>query len=178
MEVILPDAAPAHAHLSRMMLADAYEFHRPRLTAEPTTYGADVRRRILAGSEVSGVEYSEARKWAEQWSADIRATLREVDVLVSPTVPSPAPRLADFGSPLEATAKLTRLTYPWTLTAGPIISIPCGFVDGLPVGMQVVADEHREDLLLRVGVSYQQDTTWHRVWPQLVGTGILAPSID
>jgi aspartyl-tRNA(Asn)/glutamyl-tRNA(Gln) amidotransferase subunit A len=171
-EVSLPDAAPAHAHLSTMMLADAYEFHRARLTTEPSSYGADVRRRILAGSVVSGVDYSEARKWADQWAAEIRATLRGVDVLVSPTVPVPAPRLADFDNSLEATANLTRLTYAWTLTAGPIISIPCGFVDGLPVGMQVIADEHREDLLLRVAISYQQDTSWHRIWPEMVSTAV------
>jgi aspartyl-tRNA(Asn)/glutamyl-tRNA(Gln) amidotransferase subunit A len=93
-------------------------------------------------------------------------------------VPVPAPRLADFGNSLEATANLTGLTYAWTLTAGPIISIPCGFVCGLPVGMQVVADAHREDLLLRVAVSYQQDTTWHRVWPESVTFGVPASPID
>jgi aspartyl-tRNA(Asn)/glutamyl-tRNA(Gln) amidotransferase subunit A len=173
-EVGLPDAAPGHAHLSTMMLADAYEFHRARLTTEPGTYGADVRRRILAGSVVSGVDYSEARKWADHWSAEIRSTLREVDVLVSPTVPVPAPRLADFDNSLEATANLTRLTYAWTLMAGPIISIPCGFVYGLPVGMQVVGDEDREDLLLRVAISYQHDTSWHRVWPEIVTQSVAA----
>jgi aspartyl-tRNA(Asn)/glutamyl-tRNA(Gln) amidotransferase subunit A len=166
--VQLPDAGPAHTHLSRMMLADGYEYHRSRLETEAHTYGPDVRRRLLVGSDVDGFEYAESRKWALQWASEIRAVFGEYDVLVSPTVPIPAPRLTDFGSPLELTARLTRLTYAWTLTAGPIMSVPCGLVRGLPVGMQLVADRHREDLLFRTAIAYQQDTAWHRIWPQLL----------
>jgi aspartyl-tRNA(Asn)/glutamyl-tRNA(Gln) amidotransferase subunit A len=167
-QVQLPDARPAHGHLSRMMLSDAYEYHRPRLESEPDSYGPDVRRRILAGAGIDGVDYAESRKWAMQWGADIRAVFGKYDVLVSPTVPMPAPRLADFASPLEMTAQLTRLTYAWTLTAGPIITVPCGLIGGLPVGMQLVADLHREDLLFRTAIAYQEYTSWHRMWPQLV----------
>lgn len=167
-EVDLPDAEPAHAQLSRIMLADAYAFHAARLASEPESYGPDVRRRILAGADVRGSEYSAARSWAARWSADVRAAFADVDVLVSPTTPSPAPRLEDFGDTLEATAHLTRFSYAWTLAGVPAISVPCGFVDGLPVGLQVVADQYREDLLLRVAVNYQRTTEWHRSWPDLV----------
>jgi aspartyl-tRNA(Asn)/glutamyl-tRNA(Gln) amidotransferase subunit A len=151
-----------------MMLADAYEYHRPRLESQPDSYGPDVRRRILSGSDIDGVDYAESRKWAAQWASDIRAVFDTYDVLVSPTVQMPAPRLADFGDPLEATARLTRLTYAWTLTAGPIMTVPCGLVTGLPVGMQLIADLNREDLLFRTAIAYQECTSWHRMWPQLL----------
>lgn len=164
-DISLPDPAPAHAQLSRLMLADAYRFHRDRLAKEPDTYGRDVRTRILAGREVSGAEYSDARAWADSWSRAVRAAFTDVEVMMSPTTPQPAPRPTDFTDSLTATARLTRFTYPWTLAAVPVISIPCGFVDGLPVGMQVVADHHREDLLFRVAIDYQRATTWHREWP-------------
>jgi aspartyl-tRNA(Asn)/glutamyl-tRNA(Gln) amidotransferase subunit A len=171
-EVDLPDAEPAHAHLSHMMLADAYQFHHERLASEPATYGPDVRRRILAGKDVSGADYSAGRSWAAHWSSQVRATFRDVDVLISPTVPRPAPCLEDFADTLAATAHLTHYSYAWTLADVPIISVPCGFVDGLPVGMQVIADHFREDLLLRVAVNYQHATTWHQAWPDMIRTGI------
>jgi aspartyl-tRNA(Asn)/glutamyl-tRNA(Gln) amidotransferase subunit A len=177
-QVRLPDARPAHAHLSRMMLAEAYEYHRPRLQSEPDSYGPDVRRRILSGSEIDGVDYAESRKWAAQWASDVRAVFGTYDVLVSPTVPMPAPRLADFGSPLEATARLTGLTYGWTLAAGPIMTVPCGLVSGLPVGMQLIADLNREDLLFRTAIAYQEYTSWHRMWPQLVAATQPAQSMS
>jgi aspartyl-tRNA(Asn)/glutamyl-tRNA(Gln) amidotransferase subunit A len=161
-----------------MMLADAYQFHQERLASEPATYGPDVRRRILAGKDVSGADYSAARSWAARWSSQVRAAFRDVDVLISPTVPRPAPRLEDFADTLTATAQLTHYSYAWTLADVPIISVPCGFVDGLPVGMQVIADQYREDLLLRVAVNYQHATTWHQAWPDMIRTGIAESMIQ
>jgi aspartyl-tRNA(Asn)/glutamyl-tRNA(Gln) amidotransferase subunit A len=167
-DVTLPDPRPAHEQTSQMMLADAYQFHRSRLDSEPETYGPEVRRRILGGQHITGATYSAARSWGARWSRHVRAAFATVDVMVTPTVPRPAPRLEDFGNTLEGTAEMTRYTYAWTLAGVPAISIPCGFVDGLPVGMQVVADHNREDLLFRVAMDYQRATPWHRQWPDML----------
>ena len=169
-DVALPDPGPAHAQLSRMMLADAYEFHSARLASKPDTYGPEVRKRILRGHDVSGRAYSAARRWGADWARAVRAALAEVDVLISPTCPVPAPRLTEYADTIEATAAVTRFTYPWTLAGVPAMSVPCGFVGRVPVGMQLVAQPHREDLLFRVAMNYQRFTAWHQEWPELVRT--------
>jgi aspartyl-tRNA(Asn)/glutamyl-tRNA(Gln) amidotransferase subunit A len=52
-------------------------------------------------------------------------------------------------------------TIPVNIAGIPGISLPCGFADGLPIGLQLMADRFREDLLLRVGHAYEQATDWH-----------------
>jgi Asp-tRNA(Asn)/Glu-tRNA(Gln) amidotransferase A subunit family amidase len=72
---------------------------------------------------------------------------------------------------IATTAKLTRFTYPWSLAHMPAVSLPCGLADnGMPVGVQLGADQWQEGLLLRAGVAYQGATDWHRMRPPaLVG---------
>ncbi|MBV9172365.1 MAG: Asp-tRNA(Asn)/Glu-tRNA(Gln) amidotransferase subunit GatA, partial [Chloroflexi bacterium] len=54
-----------------------------------------------------------------------------------------------------------RATVPCNLTGAPAISIPCGFSDGLPVGLQLMAPPFEESLLLRVAAAYESATDWH-----------------
>jgi aspartyl-tRNA(Asn)/glutamyl-tRNA(Gln) amidotransferase subunit A len=59
-------------------------------------------------------------------------------------------------------------TYPFNLTGLPSLATPCGFdSQGLPIGMQIVANLWQEALALRVGHAYQQATTWHRARPPM-----------
>jgi aspartyl-tRNA(Asn)/glutamyl-tRNA(Gln) amidotransferase subunit A len=66
---------------------------------------------------------------------------------------------------LATTAILVRLTHPWSFAAVPAISIPCGFSEGLPVGLQLVARSSGDDLLLAVAAAYQSVTDHHRRRP-------------
>jgi aspartyl-tRNA(Asn)/glutamyl-tRNA(Gln) amidotransferase subunit A len=58
-----------------------------------------------------------------------------------------------------------RYTHPWNLTGLPALSVPCGFADGLPVGLQLVGKPFGEATILRVGQAYQQATRWHEQHP-------------
>ncbi len=58
-------------------------------------------------------------------------------------------------------------TLPVNIAGIPGLSLPCGFVNNLPVGLQLMADHFREDLLLRVGHAYEQATGWHLQQPVL-----------
>ena len=72
----------------------------------------------------------------------------DVDVLVMPTSPVVAPPVDDFARYLML---LSRNAIPFSFVGFPAISVPCGSVDGLPVGLQIVAPPDREDLLVAVG---------------------------
>ncbi len=75
---------------------------------------------------------------------------------------------------IATTATMTRFTYPWSLAHMPAVSLPCGFAEnGMPVGVQLGADQWQDALLLRAGVAYQRATDWHlRRPPVLVGASV------
>ena len=72
----------------------------------------------------------------------------------------PAPGI-ESSEGVETTRLLTRFTYPFSLAEVPVLSLPCGFCDGLPVGLQLVAPHWQEARLLRTAWAYQQETDWH-----------------
>ncbi|WP_432476640.1 amidase [Nocardioides sp. GXQ0305] len=96
----------------------------------------------------------------------------EWDVLLTPTTPIAAfaaGRDAPEVWPSELWTSWTPYTYPFNMTQQPALSVPCGFTsDRRPVGLQLVAARHRDDLLLRVGHAYQQLTGWHTETPTLL----------
>jgi aspartyl-tRNA(Asn)/glutamyl-tRNA(Gln) amidotransferase subunit A len=82
-------------------------------------------------------------------------------VLVTPTIPMPAPAIADLRANPDALRpaelKLLRNTRPFNVWGLPAISVPCGFTEsGLPIGMQIAGAHWREDLVLRVAHAYEQ----------------------
>jgi Asp-tRNA(Asn)/Glu-tRNA(Gln) amidotransferase A subunit family amidase len=130
-------------------------------------YQAETVRRIRSGEKVSAAEYIQQRRELEEARRSIRAVFAEVDVLVTPTMPIPAPMIAELKASPEALRpaelKLLRNTRPFNVWGLPAISVPCGFTeDGLPIGLQIAGPHWREDLVLRVAYAYEQATAWHK----------------
>jgi aspartyl-tRNA(Asn)/glutamyl-tRNA(Gln) amidotransferase subunit A len=93
-----------------------------------------------------------------------------VDVVVAPSVPLVAPpigRTLEPGGPLNLVPRLiaNRTTVPCNLTGMPAISVPCGFADGLPVGLQIMGPSFAESLVLRVAAAYEGATDWRAQRP-------------
>jgi aspartyl-tRNA(Asn)/glutamyl-tRNA(Gln) amidotransferase subunit A len=117
-------------------------------------FGEEVKRRILMGSFVLSAGYYEAYYVRAQ---KVRALLahgfarafKKFDVLLGPTMPVLPPKVGEKVTPLEDYL-IDVNTVAANLTGLPAISIPCGLVERLPVGMQVISPRFREDLLLRV----------------------------
>ena len=78
----------------------------------------------------------------------------------------PAPVIEESEG-VATTRLLTRFTYPFSLAEVPVMNVPCGFTNGMPVGMQLVAPHWQEALLLRMAWAYQQATDWHQQRPGL-----------
>lgn len=150
-----------------VQLAESYAYHAENVAKNPELYQAETLRRIRAGEKVSAAEYIERRRELDETRRGIRKIFAEVDVLVTPTIPVPAPTIADLRANPDALRpaelKLLRNTRPFNVWGLPAISVPCGFTqNGLPIGLQIAGPHWREDLVLRVAQAYEQATAWHK----------------
>ncbi|HHH47003.1 MAG TPA: Asp-tRNA(Asn)/Glu-tRNA(Gln) amidotransferase subunit GatA [Thiotrichales bacterium] len=133
-------------------------------------FGAEVKRRIMIGTYALSAGYYDAYYLKAQQvrrliADDFRQAFEEVDVILGPTTPGPAFRLGEkLDDPV--TMYLSDIyTIAVNLAGLPGLSAPAGFIDGLPVGMQLVGNYFEEARLLNVAHRYQQETDWHRRRP-------------
>jgi len=139
--------------------------------------GSEVKRRIMLGTYVLSSGYYDAYyKKAEavrQVVADeFAAVLSDVDVIAAPVGPQPAFKIGEKINDPLAMYKEDILTVPVNIAGVPGMSVPCGFVRDLPVGLQLIAGRFREDLLLQVGAQYQQVTKHHEALPPLLSSHV------
>jgi aspartyl-tRNA(Asn)/glutamyl-tRNA(Gln) amidotransferase subunit A len=110
--------------------------------------------------------YLKAQKVRQLIAQDFRDAFKEVDVLMGPTTPTPAFAIgAKMADPI--TMYLNDIyTIGANLAGLPAISIPCGLVAGLPVGLQLIGAHFAETTLLNAAHAYQRETDWHRKIPE------------
>src|SRR6202035_1304340 len=119
------------------------------------------------GQNISATEYIRWRQALDHERRLARDFFVEVDLLITPTTPIPAPAIADLRKDPEALRPaelvLLRNTRPFNVWGLPAISLPCGFTkSGLPIGLQIAGPRWREDLVLRLARAYEQATEWHK----------------
>jgi len=133
-------------------------------------FGTEVKRRIMLGSYTLSAGYYDAYyrkalKVRTLIKQDFDEAFKDVDAILSPTSPTVAWNIGEkFNDPLSM-----YLADIYTVTANlatiPGMSVPCGFVDGLPVGLQILAKPFDEYTLFKVGATYQDRTSWHTQTP-------------
>ena len=134
-------------------------------------FGAEVKRRIMTGTYVLSAGYFDAyylkaQKVRRLITDDFRAAFDQVDLVISPTTPTPA---FDIGAKMHdpVTMYLNDIyTIGANLAGLPGVSLPCGFVDELPMGLQLVGPHFAEAKLLNAAHQFQQATDWHRQAPR------------
>ena len=134
-------------------------------------FGAEVKRRIMTGTYVLSAGYYDAyylqaQKVRQLINRDFERAFGEVDVLMGPTTPTPA-----FGLGAKTSDPITMyLNDIYTIGANlaglPALSIPCGFVGRLPVGLQIVGPHFGEEKILSAAHAFQKETDWHRRLPE------------
>ena len=134
-------------------------------------FGDEVKRRILTGTYTLSVGYFDAyyikaQKIRRLISDDFNKVFADVDILLTPTSPTPAFRKGQLSNDPVAMYQQDLYTVPTSLAGLPALSMPCGFVDGLPVGAQLIAPAFREDLLLGLAAKYQKHSDWHLQRPE------------
>ena len=122
---------------------------------------AELQQIVADGQRISAADYHKAMSLRFALGQHMREFHQRYDLLLTPALAVPAfaaGTLAPAGwESDEYWLKWTPFTYPFNLTQQPACSIPCGFSsDGLPIGLQIVADNYREDLVLRAARAYEQ----------------------
>ncbi len=146
--------------------AESFAFHRSMVMHSPELYQPATLTRIKSGENVTSADIERGKRELASVRDPICKTFEEVDVLLTPTVAIPPPRIDELQKHPEslrpAELLMLRNTRPFNVWGIPAISGPCGFSrDGLPIGLQLAAAPWREDLLLRVAHAYEQATEWH-----------------
>jgi aspartyl-tRNA(Asn)/glutamyl-tRNA(Gln) amidotransferase subunit A len=145
-----------------VQLSESWAYHAQTATKTPELYQPETLRRIRLGERISATEYIQRRRELEESRQNIRSVFADVDALVTPTTPMPAPAIAGLKTNPEelrpAEIRLLRNTRPFNVWGLPAISIPCGFTkNGLPIGLQIAGPHWREDLILRVAQAYERE---------------------
>ena len=135
-------------------------------------FGPEVTRRIMLGTFALSTGYYDAYYLKAQQARtlirrDFARVFESVDALVTPTSPVVAfPLGARTADPVQMYL-IDVCTLPVNIAGLPGLSVPCGFSEGLPVGMQLIGPHLADETLLRVGHAYQQATKWHEARPPL-----------
>ena len=127
-------------------------------------------RRLLAGLLLPVTAYPtglRARRWLTE---QVRPLFERYELLAAPAMPIVAPLIGE--DPVELAGKrvpfrLTLIPFnsPWSCLGLPVVSVPCGFVDGLPVGLALVGRRGADATVLRAARTFQQSTDWHERRP-------------
>lgn len=150
--------------------AEAQHYHERWFRERPGDYGASVAERLAAPTPAT-LELVASQRALAAYTEAVRAALEDVDLLLTPTMAGPAPKIGtgvlDCGrESIPVGVGLVRLTQPFNATGSPALSLPCGFTrDGLPIGLQLAGRDFDEATVLRAGHAYEQATEWHRRRP-------------
>ena len=135
-------------------------------------FGDEVKRRIMLGtfalsSGYYDAYYKKAQKARTLIKKDFEDVFEKYDVIVGPTTPTPAFKIGEnISDPLTMYAN-DILTIPVNLAGVPGISVPCGFANGLPLGLQIIGKHFDESTVYRVAHAYEQATDYHKQKPAL-----------
>ena len=155
-----------HSYLDTDSMWEAMELTRQE------GFGPEVKRRIMLGTYAlsSGyydAYYLKAQKVRTLIRRELEEAFQQFDALVTPTSPTVAFRLGERTQDPVQMYLSDICTIPANIAGTPAITVPCGFSEGLPVGLQIMGPMLSEPTLLRLGYAYEQATEWHKHRPQL-----------
>lgn len=135
-------------------------------------FGDEVKRRIMLGtfalsSGYYDAYYKKAQKVRTLIKKDFEDVFEKYDVIVGPTTPTPAFKIGEKTSDPMTMYANDILTIPVNLAGVPAISVPCGFSNGLPLGLQIIGKHFDESTIYRVAHVYEQITDYHKQKPAL-----------
>jgi aspartyl-tRNA(Asn)/glutamyl-tRNA(Gln) amidotransferase subunit A len=156
-----------------LQTAEAYAYHAEFASRSPELYQPETLRRIRRGEDISVAEVEQRRRELNQIRSKIHKLFEGVDVLVTPTTPVPAAAIDELKKDPELLRPhelmLLRNTRPVNVWGLPAISVPCGFTAAaLPIGLQIIGSQWREDRVLQLAYAYEQATDWHKRSPGLI----------
>lgn len=135
-------------------------------------FGAEAKRRIMLGTYTlsSGyydAYYLKAAKVRRLIKEDFENAFSSVDVIIAPSSPTLPFKIGEKANdPLQMYLSDIFLC-PINIAGVPSLNVPCGFIEGLPVGMQIIGPHFKEELLYKVGYKFEQETEFYKMKPKL-----------
>lgn len=149
---------------------EALAYHLADMQQRWSDFGAATRMVIVTGALLNAADQSQAQRVRRVGQKAIKELLGEVDLIVTPTTATTAPKIdgLDFASLIGSI-----FTPVWNATGNPALSVPMGFGSGgLPLGLQIIGRPLEESAVLRAGDAYQQLTDWHIQLPELTAAAV------
>ena len=156
-----------------VMKAEGAANHMNEMRARSDEYTPEVRNRLQAGFFIPATAYIQALKLRGAYLRSFaEEAFRSADLIMTPVLAGPTPTISETLNTqgeayLKMVARLTRNTKVVNYLGLPAISVPCGFVDGLPVAFQLIGRPLAETELLRAAHRYEQEARWYETIPQL-----------
>jgi aspartyl-tRNA(Asn)/glutamyl-tRNA(Gln) amidotransferase subunit A len=172
-DIAYSEAKTAQAIRGSISSVEACVIHGERLKTMVDQMDPVVGPRMLLDLKRSGTEYAAAlRQMRALHKSQAAGSLRDIDILLTPTTRRPAAPVADFETSLESYLSLSSEFADNTATGNVLglcgLSLPCGFSSkGLPIGLMIYAKPFAEDVALRAGYAYEQATEWRHRHPDL-----------
>jgi aspartyl-tRNA(Asn)/glutamyl-tRNA(Gln) amidotransferase subunit A len=173
-EVSIPNLRYALGAELAILSAEASSYHREMMRIRADDVSSDIRRELDSGMVLLATDYLLGQRVRRILAEEFRAAFQKVDVLATPTIPIPAPRIGQSevnlaGQTMSALNVIWRNTYPANLTGSPALCVPCGFSEGgLPISLQLIGRNFDELTLLQAGHRFQSETNWHTRTPPMV----------
>ena len=168
-EVLLPDPMQAIDDWFGVCAAQTALAHRDTYPRYADRYGEALTELIERGRTMSAVDHQRVLLRRAEFRGRIEAVVHQVDALILPAMAFVAPlmeRMVQMDD--ETISGVHRFTCPFTMSGHPTLTMPAGFsADGLPTAVQLVTRNFGEELLVRLGISFQAVTDWHRRHPKL-----------
>ncbi|MBN2982027.1 MULTISPECIES: amidase [Cohnella] len=162
-DVDLPLAEEAIAVATGIATPEVGYVHRERIASSLALYGAGAAETFARSRAATAHDYMDAMRKRDEMTRGLDELFRQVDAVVTPTMPAAPTRLGQGqvrfpdGSVETVDECMIRFTCLYDITGHPALSVPCGLTeDGLPVGLQIAAAHHREDAALRIAYAYER----------------------
>lgn len=154
-------------------LSEASTIHHSDMLVRPEDFGHDIRMLFELGELPSAVDYLQAQQVRRQLKQEFNQVFKEVDILAMPTLPILPNNVGDDwadlnGEKVDLIDNIIRFMGPGNLTGLPALSVPCGFSQGLPVGMQFMGPAFGEAAILNAGYALEQTNPMNNKKPEIL----------
>jgi aspartyl-tRNA(Asn)/glutamyl-tRNA(Gln) amidotransferase subunit A len=130
-------------------------------------FGPEVKRRIMLGTYALSTGYYKAQKVRTLIRMEFERAFEKYDALITPTSPTVPFKAGEKVDDPLAMYLSDVCTLPINIAGVPAISIPAGFANGLPIGLQIIAKPFAEETILRIAHAYEQATGWQKIKPSI-----------
>jgi aspartyl-tRNA(Asn)/glutamyl-tRNA(Gln) amidotransferase subunit A len=159
-EIEIPEAQRARAAAYVITASEGASLHLARLRSRANDFEPAIRDRLIAGAMIPAALVNRAQKFRRWYRARVHALFDEVDAILAPVTPSPAPRIGQqtmmlAGAEIPLRPNIGIYTQPISFIGLPVVAVPVP-LSPLPIGVQVIAAPWREDVALRVAHALEQ----------------------